>query len=506
MYKVLKNFAFGFVVELENDSCFYSPESYRVYLDGQLYGEFNQNIISFFGLKPDHEYVVKFRAEHTEFEFSHKTESCSYLIDVRDYNAIGDGVSDDTSAINMAIYTAPQNSTVYIPKGTYLVTQVLLKSDINIYLENGATLLHDTTREKLAIVKGLQRDYHFENSTVNASWEGSPMDTYSSVIYGKWASNVCIYGGGHINGNGADSGFWVNPKVKQKAFRPRNIFLAECSNICICGVTSENSSSWNMHPFFCNDIRFIGVRAVSVSNSPNTDGLNPESCTNVEILGCQFDVGDDCIAIKSGRYFMSYYKYQPTTNVEIRNCLMNSGHGGVVLGSEISCGAKQINVTKCYFKNTDRGLRIKTRRGRGSKSVISDVSFSNVVMDGVKHCFTVNMFYHCDPDGKSDYVQSRVFQEPDDQTPSISNITVSNVICKEISGSAIFIFGLPESPARGIVIKDCEFSFAENRINECPDMMENFEIVNDMGVYIENGDEITETNNTYIGTYQNYIK
>ena len=118
------------------------------------------------------------------------------------------------------------------------------------------------------------------------------------------------------------------------AFRPRLFFISGCKNVTLQGVTFCNSPSWTLHPYFSNDLKFIGVTVQNPSDSPNTDGLDPESCKNVEILGVRFSLGDDCIAVKSGKIYMGKKHKTPSENIHIRQCLMENGHGAVTLGSE----------------------------------------------------------------------------------------------------------------------------------------------------------------------------
>ena len=160
----------------------------------------------------------------------------------------------------------------------------------------------------------------------------------------------------------------------------------------------------------------MNIRIFNPDDSPNTDGFDPESCTDVLLIGTEISVGDDCIAIKSGKYYMSRYHFRRTSGIEIRNCNLMRGHGSVTLGSEAASGVENVRVSKCIFDRTDRGVRIKTRRGRGERSVLDDLVIDNVVMDRVHMPLTVNMFYFCDPDGHSDYVQNQEARPVDEMT------------------------------------------------------------------------------------------
>lgn len=518
MYKVLENTAFGFVIELNNESAYYS-ENYEVYLNGEFYTKDNVNVLSVFGLKPSTEYNVCFKFEDREVEVNVTTKEVGYLVNVKDYNAIGDGVIDDTSAILMAIYTAPKNATVYFPKGEYLVNHILLKSNVNLYFEDGVVIKQSFKRHKLAIIKGYQKDYDHTEAEVNGSWEGNPLDTYCPLIYGKDVKNVTIYGNGVIDGNGDISGFWNDPKSakvngvwdnpndERLAYRPKNIEFVHCKNISVLGLTSRNSASWNVHPMYSKHIKFYCLTLESIETSPNTDGLNPESCEDVEIIGCKFSVGDDCIAIKSGKYFMSVGElHKPCKEIIVRNCKMEKGHGAIVVGSEISNGVIDVTVSQCYFENTDRGIRIKTRRGRGEKSVIDNIKIENVVMDNVVHGVVLNMFYYCDPDGHSDYVRSKLPLEITEETPSIKRIFINNVKFKNVDGVGIFAYGLPEQKIEVLSIKNSEFSFTGGKTDIEPAMLDDFEPVDNLGIFIKNVDKFEDENNVYIGEYKTIIE
>lgn len=472
MLNILTTTPFGFVLELEQDGCYYTTEPYTLFVNGVPHQTGNDPVICLFGLTPNTEYQLEVHGFGEPVCMALRTEPCEFAIHIKDYNAAGDGIRNDTAAIHAAIYSAPPHSVVIFPRGEYLVEHLFLKSDVDLYLEEGAVLRQNPNRDSLAILKGYQKNYDHTTAEINASWEGSPLDCYCSLIYGKDVQNVRIYGAGTLNGSGLEGNWWVDPKKKKLAYRPRNLSLVHCRNITVCGLTSQNSAAWNLHPLYSSNLRFYGMTIHSDPNSPNTDGLNPESCDNVEIVGCRFQVGDDCIAIKSGKLFMARRHWRPSQNITIRRCFMAEGHGGVVIGSEISCGVKQVLVEHCLFVRTDRGIRIKTRRGRGNTCIVEDICVSHVKMEQVKHCFVINMFYHCDPDGHSRYVQLKEPLPVGSETPLVRNITLSGICAEQIKGSAVFLYGLPESPIHNVTVEDCRFQFARHRILDCPDMMD----------------------------------
>lgn len=519
--KFLTNTPFGFVMEIQNEEAYYSGYHYELLLNGESRGTYDKNVVPVFGLKPDTDYQVSLRiigddgentgnaenavnAESISAEIH--TEKPGYLLDVHDFNALGDGESDDTLAINTAIYLAPKGSCVYIKKGTYIVSSILLKSDVDIYLEEGCLIKRTGDRTSMSTAPGYLKNYDYSRSTVLASWEGNPLDSYSSLIFGYEADNVRIYGDGIIDGNGEDGKWWDDRYEKNVGYRPRNLFINHCTDITIAGITSRNSAAWNFHPFYSENVHIYGVSLKSKEISPNTDGCNPESCKNVDIVGCHFSVGDDCIAIKSGKYFMSTYDYKPCENLYIANCYMGDGHGGITLGSEISCGVRNLTVEKCFMDGTDRGIRIKTRRGRGSGSILDNIVIKNLYMNNVLHGITFNMYYHCDPDGKSAYVQNKEYQPKDEYTPEIKNVFIENVKAYDIRGCAIFLYGLPESMIENVKITGNTFTFNKNRIQSPPAMLQGFEMVDNLGVFIRNAKKLELRDNTIVGEYVSMIE
>lgn len=152
--------------------------------------------------------------------------------------------------------------------------------------------------------------------------------------------------------------------------------------------------------------------------------LTTRSCNGVEIVGCKFSVGDDCCAIKSGKLYMGKTYKTPANNHTLRNNLFRNGHGAITLGSEMAGGVTSLSVSQCVFSHTDRGLRIKTRRGRGKDAIIDGVLFENIKMHNVLTPFVINMYYFCDPDGFTEYVRSRDAKKfpVDDRTPYLANL------------------------------------------------------------------------------------
>ena len=472
--------------EIRDGGIFYTKEEYVVYLNGERYGKASETFLSLYGLKPDTSYCLEVVGETERACEYFSTNYEAYTLDVRDFGAKGDGVSDDTTFIQAAIMACPKDSRVLIPAGTYKVTSIFLKSNLKLELGKGAVLSAFTEREKRPIMPGMIESYD-ENSELNlGTWEGNPLPMFGAVIHGMNVENVVIYGEGCLDGCASWENWWEQVRVMRGAWRPRMIFLNHCRNITIQGITVTNSPSWNIHPYFSTDLKFIAMKVLGPKVSPNTDALDPESCKNVDILGMYFSVGDDCIAVKSGKIYMGSKYKVPSENITIRQCLMRDGHGSITLGSEMAGGIQKLSVKECLFVNTDRGLRIKTRRGRGEDAVINKITFENIKMDGVMTPLVINSFYFCDPDGHTSYVRDKNPHPVDERTPYIKDLVFRNMECKNCHVAAAFFYGLPEQKIRSVTMENIAFSFAKDCRADVPAMMEGIEPVTRMGVYANN--------------------
>ncbi|MFV0395016.1 MAG: glycoside hydrolase family 28 protein [Coprobacillaceae bacterium] len=304
-----------------------------------------------------------------------------------------------------------------------------------------------------------------------STWEGNPQQTFSSILSGYNIENVEIIGKVLLKGNANFDNWWNDCKVKNTAWRPKSIFFNNCKSITVHGLEIYDSPSWSVHPFYCENMKFLDLYINNPKVSPNTDGINPESCKELEINGCRFNLGDDCIAIKSGKIYMANEYYQPTIGVKIVNCKMEHGHGAIVFGSEIACGVKDLYVANCYFNETDRGFRVKTRRGRGEKSIIDNIMFQNIIMDKVKTPITLNSYYNCDPDGNSDYVASKEAIGNKSDIPTLGSFYFDNLQCNDLSHAVCVAYGLPENFIEKIVITNSKFNFSKVKETGEPLMM-----------------------------------
>lgn len=486
--KLVMRTARSAVMEIADGGTFYTKEKYQILLNGEFVKNAETVITSLYDLKPETKYEVAVLKEDgsecgslnftTEYEF--------VTLNVKEFGAKGDGVQDDTKYIQAAILSCPQNSRVLVPKGTYRITSLFLKSNINLEIAKGAELKADTERFAYPKFPGLIESYDEKEEYNLGSWEGNPLPMFAGIITGIDVENVVIYGEGTINGNASRENWWNNPKVMVGAFRPRMFFINHCEKITLQGVKFCNSPSWTLHPYFSNELKFYNVIIENPSDSPNTDGLDPESCKDVEIPGVRFSLGDDCIAVKSGKIYMGKKHKIPSENIVIRQCLMENGHGAVTIGSEMAGGVKNLTVESCLFRHTDRGLRIKTRRGRGEDAVLDKITFKDITMDHVMTPFVVNSFYFCDPDGKTEYVQSREKYPVDDRTPYIKRLCFEDIHATNCHVAAAYFDGLPEQKIEEIIMKNISVTYAENPKCDVPAMSEGVEACSLKGIFANN--------------------
>ena len=451
-------------------------------------GEETRSVFSLFDLQPDTEYTVTARsADGEEDSLVFRTEPESYTLNVRRFGAAGDGETDDTPALQAAIACCPAGGRVLVPAGTYRTGPLFLKSHITLEIRRGATLALEKDRTRFPILPGATRPAGGgEEDLLLGSWEGNPLDNLASALTGVEVEDVRLIGEGVIDGRGQEGDWWVTPKVKKRAWRGHLLGLIRCKNIAVQGLTFRNSPSWNIHPIFSEDLLFADIRVEAPAVSPNTDGFDPESCKNIRLYGARFSVGDDCIAVKSGKIYLGQKRPVPCEGIEIAWCAMLDGHGGVTLGSEMSGGIRNVRVHHCLMRGNDRGLRIKTRRGRGQHAIIDDIRFEDIRMEGVKAPLVVNCLYFCDPDGHDPWVQSREKQPVDEGTPTVGTIVFERVRAENCGACAAYALGLPERPIRKIRVADCRFHFMPDAPGMVPAMADGVPPCHNRGLILQN--------------------
>ncbi|MTH57905.1 glycoside hydrolase family 28 protein [Paracoccus litorisediminis] len=348
-----------------------------------------------------------------------------------------------------AIAALPVGGTLILPSGDWVCAPVALKSDMVLHLARGAALIAPSDRTSWPILPA--RDAH---GRMLGSWEGLPADCFAAGLHAIAAERLVIEGRGTIDGSGDLGDWWTWPKeTRDGARRPRGLHLIGCSDVTLMGFTIRNAPSWTIHPQGCDRLLAVGLQIEAPHDSPNTDGLNPEMCRDVELEGIRFSVGDDCIAVKAGKRGPNGEAdhLDETRHIRVRHCLMERGHGGLVIGSEMSGGVHDVAIEDCEMIGTDRGLRIKTRRGRGG--AVSGIAMRRVAMRGVQTAISVNAHYHCDPDGHAPWVQDRAPAPVNDRTPRISGITIEDVTLDGLAHAAGAFLGLPEAPIDQVTIR-----------------------------------------------------
>jgi len=417
-------------------------------------------------------------------------------LSIKKYGAVADGNTLNTKSINAAIDALSKKGggVVFVPSGLWLTGPIVLKNNINLHVAVGATLLFTPDKNEYPLVE--------------ANWEGLPQMRNQSPISATNASNIAITGKGIIDGNGDvwravkidkltesqwkkkvasggvvsdDKKTWypsegfvkgskmpANPGMispeKDEAFyksikdflRPNLLLLTNCKYILLEGVTVQNSPAWCLHPLMCENLT---VRNVFVKNpwyAQNGDGIDVESCKNVLIENSVFDVGDDALCMKSGRDAEGRKRGMPTENVIIRNCTVYAAHGGFVIGSEMSGGARNIYVNNCTFIGTDIGLRFKTTRGRGG--IVENVFIKDIYMKDIPaEAILFDMYYMAkDPvvlAGEKRELPKVEFKTVDETTPQFRNFHISNVYCNGAE-KGIFVRGLPEMHVKDIILEN----------------------------------------------------
>lgn len=381
------------------------------------------------------------------------------MINIVDFGARADGDSVATAAFQKAIAAAAKNGggTVYVPPGIYKTGPLELVSNITLYLDAGAVIRFSDDLNDFPVI--------------TTRWEGADVTAYMPLIYGKGLENVAVKGRGTLDGQGE---FWW--KQRWEIARPRLISFVESRDILIEGVKLINSPAWTVNPIECENVTVDKVAIVNPADSPNTDGINPDSCKNVHISNCHIDVGDDCIAIKSGTE--KNPKRIPCENIVITNCTMVHGHGGVVIGSEMSGGVRNVVISNCIFEGTDRGIRIKSRRGRGG--VVEDIRVTNIIMNRVFCPIVLNLYYRCGANGDA-VVEDKNARPVDEGTPAFRRIYLSNMTARGVQAAAGYIHGLPEMKIKDITLDNISISMADEAKAAVPAMIRGLEPMKKQG-------------------------
>ena len=404
---------------------------------------------------------------------------------ITDYGAVAGGAADSTEAIRKAVEAchAAGGGRVVVPAGVFHTGAIHLLSNVNLYVSEGATLKFSPDPAKYLPV-------------VYTRFEGTECMNYSPLIYAFEQENIAVTGGGTLDGSASDENWWAwNRKgsggedaparadirklldygergvpVRERVFgqghhlRPNFIQPYRSRNVLVEGVHIVNSPMWEIHPVLSSNVTVRGVRITS--HGPNNDGCDPESSRDVLIEDCVFDTGDDCIAIKSGRDNDGRRVGLPSENIVIRDCTMKDGHGGVVIGSEISGGCRNVFAENCRMDSPrlDRALRFKSNARRGG--TVENVFVRNVEVGRVAEAIlTIDFMYETGPNGP--------------YKPVVRNVELQNVR----SASSPRVMWIASWP--GAVIEDVRFVDCTFRGVETSEMLQNAGSISFRNVNIE---------------------
>ncbi len=355
----------------------------------------------------------------------------------RDFGAKGDGATKDTAAIQKAIdaCAAQGGGTVHLTAGTYLSAPIVLKSNIDLHLDQGATLFGSPDHADYPAITEFR------------------LPSAQSLVSAANAENISITGEGTIDGNGES--WWQMARTVHDAGvmgnhpRPRLVVFDHCKHIRLEGVTFQNSPSWQIVPYYSDDIVMRNIKVLAPQHSPNTDAIDPFSSSNVRIEHVLADVGDDDIAIKSGA-INSLGGDEPSRDIVITDCTFLHGHG-LSIGSEIAGGAHNIVAERIHFEGTDNGIRVKANRDRGND--VSNLVFRDITMKDVKNPLVISEYYPKILPPAGSVAPAPVTR----LTPRFHDIVLVDVTATG-GANAGAIIGLPESPVENVVLKNVNLS------------------------------------------------
>ena len=314
------------VFELENELCYRPAHPFTVALNGKtVYEACNTNVFSLFSLLPGTTYTVEVQAEGETLKLDFTTEAETFFVDAARYGLVADGETDNTVRLQAALSTCPKGGTVYVPAGRYRTASLFMKSNTTLYLEKGAVLLGDNDRTHYPILPGVLPSENEVDEYYLTGWEGNPLDSFAGLLNITQVHDVVVTGEGTLDCDAQNGDWWVNPKVKRIAWRPRAVAAVDSENVCLHGITVQNSFSWTIHPIFVKHLDLLNFNINNPYNAPNTDGIDPESCEYIRIIGMNIHVGDDCIAMKASKVFLGMKLKRSCEHTVIRNCLLDKG-------------------------------------------------------------------------------------------------------------------------------------------------------------------------------------
>ncbi len=422
----------------------------------------------------------------------------SRTVDLRNFGGVGDGITLNTEAFRLAIekLNSKGGGHLVVPKGIWLTGPITLLDNIDLHVRKDAVIVFSPDQDLYPII--------------DTNFEGLDVRRCISPVNAMGARNISITGGGILDGSGEywrevkkrkvssdqwkeilkrggvlaeDGSAWYPDEGYMKArktagslnypdpsldeqeiktfLRPVMVSLRECENVLLEDCTFQNSPCWNIHPLYCKNVIINNITVRNPHYSANGDGIDIDACENVILTGSSFDVGDDAICIKSGKDEDGLRHGKACRNLVISGCTVYHGHGGFVVGSEMSGGVNNIMVSDCRFIGTDVGLRFKSTRGRGG--LVENIWCEGITMkDIVTYGVIFNLYYEGVAATDISGEVKEDLRPVDETTPEFRNFHFKDILCSGARQS-VFINGLPELPVRGIEFKDCLFSSAKGR-------------------------------------------
>ncbi|MDK8192874.1 glycoside hydrolase family 28 protein [Paenibacillus sp. UMB7766-LJ446] len=409
---------------------------------------------------------------------------------ITDYGAVGDGLTDNTEVFRLAIAACSEagGGRIVIPAGVWLTGPIVLRSRIELHVQAGALVTFSRNFDQYPLITSSFEGWqavrcqspidgeHLEDIAITGEgiWDGGgeawrPVKR-SKMTASQW-SRLVSSGGVVEHADGDEAIWWPSSSALEGGvianrlhleqvndvaayeevrdfLRPNMVSLRQCKRVLLDGPTFQNSPAWNLHPWASEHVT---IRNVSVRNpwfSQNGDGLDIESCRHVIVEQSVFDVGDDAICLKSGKDAEGRELGLPSEYITIRDCTVYHGHGGFVIGSEMSGGVRHVRVSDCTFIGTDIGLRFKSARGRGG--VVEDIQVERIYMkDIIMEAISFSFFY-ANQEGSAR--GSDLSQEVSEETPVFRDIRISDVVCAGAE-TALLVSGLPEMPLDGLIIQ-----------------------------------------------------
>ena len=413
-------------------------------------------------------------------------------VSLADFGGVGDGVTLNTAAFEkaIAILSGQGGGRLVVPAGIWFTGPIGLRSHIELHLDRDAIIVFSTDQDLYPII--------------NTNFEGLDVRRCLSPIHAENAHDIAITGSGIIDGSGdawrevkkrkvssdqwkvvtarggvlsEDGKVWYPDAGYAKAratagslnkpsddldeneiktfLRPVLVSLRECERVLLEGCTFQISPCWNIHPLWCKDVTVRGITVRNPHYSTNGDGIDIESCENLILTGSNVDVGDDAICIKSGKDADGRRHARACRNVIVTGCTVYHGHGGVVIGSEMSGGVDGLTVDGCRFIGTDVGLRFKSARGRGG--VVRNIVCKNIYMkDIVTYGVIFNLYYEGVAATEMKEGVGADIRPVDETTPEFRDFCFSGITCAGAK-QAIYINGLPEMPVKNVSFDNCRF-------------------------------------------------